>query len=484
MTVKVVVLGTPRLTMGFDRFERLDLERHRAMHGRLAELSLGDLIQLVERVDLRGRGGAAFPFGKKLAAVSRSAQAGVRTVVLVNGAEGEPGSAKDATLLTRAPHLVLDGALLAAHALKAEEIVIGVEEAVADRSIRAAIAERELPLPARVVRLTQRFISGEGGALVKAANGEVPIPPGRKVRAAQSGVYGQPTLVSNTETFAQLAVLASLGSDLYASVGTPSEPGTTLFTVAGSTVVEAAVGTSLSTVLDACGVEPGQGLIVGGYHGAWLRPEAVSLTALSRAGLEAVGGTLGAGIILPLDQGTCPLEEVIKVAAYLAAESAGQCGPCRLGLPDIVRTLSALAEGAGSVQAVRRAAGVGRGRGACSHPDGTARFVLSALEVFSRDIEIHRDHGTCGLKATGVLPLQVGAMTSRLAIDWSRCEGHGVCAYVAPEIVHLDRNGYPVVLNTPMPAWVERDARKAVAMCPALALRLVGQVSPPPVRKS
>jgi ferredoxin len=75
-------------------------------------------------------------------------------------------------------------------------------------------------------------------------------------------------------------------------------------------------------------------------------------------------------------------------------------------------------------------------------------------------------------------------MTSRLAIDWSRCEGHGVCAFVAPEIVHLDRNGYPVVLNTPMPAWVERDARKAVAMCPALALRLVGQVSPPPVRKS
>jgi NADH:ubiquinone oxidoreductase subunit F (NADH-binding)/ferredoxin len=484
MTISVVVLGTPRLTMGFDRFERLDLERHRAMHGRLTKMSLGDLIQLVERVDLRGRGGAAFPFGSKLAAVSRSAEAGRPTVVMVNGAEGEPGSAKDALLLSRAPHLVLDGAVLAARALRAEEIVIGVvEDTPADRSIRAAIAERKLPVPARVARLTERFISGEGGALVRAANGDVPIPPGRKVRASHSGVDGNPTLLSNTETFAQLAVLASLGSDLYASAGTPREPGTVLLTVAGSTVVEAPAGTSLSTVLEACGADPGQGLLIGGYHGAWLRPDAVSLTAISRAGLEAVGGSLGAGIILPLGQGTCPLEEVIRVAAYLAAESAGQCGPCRLGLPDIVRTLTALAEGAGGVPAVRRAVGIGRGRGACSHPDGTARFVLSALEVFSRDIEIHRDHGTCGLSKTAVFPLPAGDMTSRLTIDWSRCEGHGVCAFVAPEIVHLDRHGYPIVLNTPMPAWVERDARRAVAMCPALALRLVTQtVSPPPAR--
>jgi NADH:ubiquinone oxidoreductase subunit F (NADH-binding)/ferredoxin len=481
MTVSVVVLGTPRLTMGFDRFQRLDLERHRAMHGRLNQLSLGDLIQLVEGVDLRGRGGAGFPFGTKLAAVSRSAEAGRPTVVMVNGAEGEPGSAKDALLLTRAPHLVLDGAVLVARALRAEEIVIGVvEDTPADRSIRAALAERKLPVPARIAPLVERFISGEGGALVRAANGDVPIPPGRKVRASNSGVDGKPTLLSNTETFAQLAVLASLGSDLYSSVGAPQEPGTVLLTVAGGTVVEAPAGTPLSAVLEACGADPGQGLLIGGYHGAWLRPEAVALTALSRAGLEAVGGSLGAGIILPLGQGTCPLAEVIRISAYLAAESSGQCGPCRMGLPDIVRSLTALADGSGGVAAVRRAVGIGRGRGACSHPDGTARFVLSALEVFSGDIATHRDHGTCGLSKTPVFPMPPVDATARLTIDWSRCEGHGVCAFVAPEIVHLDRHGYPVVLNTPMPTWVERGAQRAVAMCPALALRLVTQQPTPP----
>src|SRR5436305_5107992 len=219
MKIEVKQLGTARLTMGFDRFERLDLDRHRAMHGRLPEPWLGDLIALAEKVDLRGRGGAAFPFGRKLAAVSEGMAAGFEVVVVVNGAEGEPGAAKDKTLLTRAPHLVLDGAALCANALNAKEIVVGVEDDAAERSVRAAAAERKMPAPIRVVPLTERFLSGEGGALVRAVNGEGPIPPGRKVRAAQSGVGGLPTLLSNAETYAQLAVLASLGPDLYQSIG-------------------------------------------------------------------------------------------------------------------------------------------------------------------------------------------------------------------------------------------------------------------------
>src|SRR5690606_39714117 len=108
------------------------------------------------------------------------------------------------------------------------------------------------------------------------------------------------------------------------------------------------------------------------------------------AGMRRVGGTVGAGISLPPTQGTCPLGEVTRIAAYLAAQSAGQCGPCRLGLPDVVRSLNALTEGAGTVEDVRRAASVGRGRGACTHPDGTAKFVLSALEAFADDIDAHR----------------------------------------------------------------------------------------------
>jgi len=395
--------------------------------------------------------------------------------VVVNGAEGEPGAAKDKTLLARAPHLVLDGAALCAKALNAQEIVIGVEDDAAERSVRAAAAERKMPAPVRVITLTPRFLSGEGGALVRAINGDVPIPPGRKVRAAQSGVSGLPTLLSNAETYAQLAVLASLGPDLYSSIGTPKEAGTVLLTIGGQTVVETATGTPLAAAFEAAGAEPGQAVLVGGYHGNWITPQAAMQCEVSRAGFAAVGGALGAGIVLPLAAGTCPLAEVVRIAAYLANESAGQCGPCRMGLPEVVRTLNDLVDGNGTIGAVRRAAGLGRGRGACSHPDGTARFVLTAMDVFARDIQTHRDHGTCGRPLLELLPLPSSRGTQRLSVDWARCDGHGVCAYIVPELVHLDRNGFPVILNSPMPPWVEKDAKMAIAMCPALALRFTGE---------
>ncbi|WP_395107420.1 ferredoxin [Actinomadura sp. SCN-SB] len=487
--VTVSNIGGARLTLGFDRFDRLDLERHKAVHGRLITPALPELVEMAERVDLRGRGGAGFPFARKLMAVAARIRhpssdevllPGERAdrrrpaadaVVVVNGAEGEPGSAKDKVLLTRAPHLVLDGASIAASALGTQRIVVAVEDDEAARSVRAAIVERRMP--ARVVRLTERFISGQAGAVIRAINGEQPIPPGQKVRASDSGVDDCPTLLSNTETFAQVAVLASLGSDLYAFSGTDDEPGTTLLTIGGTHVVEAPIGIPLQAVLKECDTPVGQGVLVGGYHGMWLDPAAVSRATLSRKGMKAVDGTVGAGIILPLTEGTCPLGEVTRIASYLAAQSAGQCGPCRLGLPDVVRTLNALCDGSGTVNDVRRACGIGRGRGACSHPDGTARFVLSALEAFAEDIRIHRYGGTCGQPVFGVLPLPVPTGSEgRVAIDWSRCDGHGLCAYLVPELIQLDRYGFPVVLGSDIPVWMERDVQKAVAMCPALALRV------------
>lgn len=466
MSLTYTAIGSPRIGAGFDRFNRLNLSQHRAMHGRIPELGLGSIIELAERVDLRGRGGAAFPFGRKLAAVSRS---GAPKIVLVNAAEGEPGAKKDELLLTRAPHLVLDGAQLVATALKAEEIVIGVEGA-GEKSLREAVDERDSPQPIRIVPLLERFISGEGGALVRAANGEEPIPPGRKVRAAVSGVSGMPTMLSNAETYAQLAVLASLGQELYASVGTAEEPGTVMLTIAAEHVVECPTGTRLKEVFDALGVGFGQGVLTGGYHGYWLSPDAAAAALVSRSGFQAVGGALGAGIMLPLAAGVCPLGESLRVAAYLAAQSAGQCGPCRMGLPEIVKTMSELLDGVGSVQAVRSAVRIGRGRGACKHPDGTATFVLSALSTFSEDVAIHLEQGSCDRPVRDLLHVP-GGEGGTLDVDWSRCKGHGVCAYVLPEVIHLDRNGYPVIASGPMPTWLARDVRKAVAMCPALALR-------------
>ena len=182
------------------------------------------------------------------------------------------------------------------------------------------------------------------------------------------------------------------------------------------------------------------------------------------------GGVLGAGIIAPLGEGTCPLGEVARVASYLAGESAGQCGPCKLGLPGVARALTALADGSGGMDALetaRRSANAVRGRGACAHPDGTSRFVLSALNVFTDDVAAHVFHGSCGRPVRGVLPLESEHDQPRLQVDWTRCEGHGLCAQLVPELIHVDRNGYPVFLDAPVPFWLQREAQQAVEMCPS-----------------
>ncbi|MFI6811269.1 NADH-ubiquinone oxidoreductase-F iron-sulfur binding region domain-containing protein [Nonomuraea sp. NPDC050328] len=473
----VVRLGPARLTEGLDHCRRLDLPAHRTIHGAPAPLDLESLIAQADLVDLRGRGGAAFPFARKLRAVAGNRS---ERVVLINAAEGEPASRKDAMLLVRTPHLVLDGAVLAAEALRAREIVLAVAaDSVPFASAEAAVAERraagvagaeESRLRIRVIGLPERFITGEGGALVRGVNGETPTPPGRKRRAAHEGVDGLPTLLSNAETFAQLALLARLGPAAYADVGTPREPGTLLLTVGGETVVEAAHGMPLSAVLDLCspGADLGPGVLLGGYHGTWLTAAEARTAVLSRA----AGTPLGAGIVLPLGPDTCPLGETARVAAYLAGQSAGQCGPCRLGLPDLARALLALCSGEGSPEAVRRAARSVERRGACSHPDGTARFALSALDVFATDIASHLDAGTCGRPVLGVLPLPESPAEPeyRLDVDWTRCEGHGLCAHLLPEFVDLDDFGYPAF--RPVPGGMLREARRAVEMCPALALRL------------
>lgn len=496
----IMRIGAARMTAGLDRMTRLDLEAHAEIFGPLPRMSADELIAMASQVDLRGQGGAAFPFARKLQAViDAAAKSDQPTIVVVNATEGEPGSSKDKMLMIRSPYLILSGAALVAEAIEAEEIVVGVAgNELANRSIEAAIAaEPGLRKMVRVVQLPERFISGESGALVRGINGKKPIPPGRKTLAADRGVDDLPTLLSNASTFAQVSVLALLGPARFASVGVPEEPGTVLLSVGGSAkhpaVVECPTGVPLGAVLDICQAPAGDGVLVGGYHGMWLDAETAYQVPIGREGMAAAGGTFGAGIVLPLGDGTCPLGEVSRIANYLAGESSGQCGPCRLGLPSIARAMAAIVDGSGGIEALdvaRRTAVSVNGRGACAHPDGTTRFVLSALEVFTEDLAAHVFHSSCGRPVRGILPLPDGpeaAEAKQIIVDWSRCEGHGLCAHLVPELIHLDANGFPVIMPIPVPPWLEKNAQHAVDMCPALALRLdadpkkrgAGKNSPP-----
>ncbi|MFJ1645633.1 NADH-ubiquinone oxidoreductase-F iron-sulfur binding region domain-containing protein [Streptomyces sp. NPDC088258] len=498
---EVRVVGLPQLTQGFDLVERLDLPMHLKVHGPLEAMTGERLAQLAENISLTGRGGAGFPFHRKLRAVAKSAiRRGVRPVVVVNGSEGEPPCRKDTVMLNRAPHLILDGALLAAEALGARTLVIAVTRNSTEVSIRAALAERGLSdrrgqaLRAKVVRTPERMVSGEASSVIRAIGGGPAKPPGRRERAAESGVGGLPTLLSNAETFAQLAVGARIGARRYTHTGLEDEPGTVLLTLSGAVarpmVIEAPTGVPLRYILQMAGAPPmPQGVLTGGYHGDWMDAVSAHEAVISKKSFKSLGGALGAGAILPIGPETCPLGEALRVANWLAAESAGQCGPCKLGLPAAAGGLSDVINGGGqaSLEALRAVVQAVKARGACQHPDGSARFFNSTLAAFTDDLAAHVLNGGCGRETTGVLPLPgegyqdlVESIPSggKLAIDWTLCEGHGLCADILPELFRMSPDGFPTPAKADVPMHLQGAAQRAVRRCPQLALRL--EQAPPP----
>jgi len=208
---------------------------------------------------------------------------------------------------------------------------------------------------------------------------------------AVSGHRGRPTLLSNAETFAHLGHLARVGSAGYAAHGTADEPGTTLLTLRGDgwdpEVREVAFGTPLADVLSEA--EMAQPLLLGGYHGTWLRPSQLSGLAVSRKDIAAAGASIGAGVLLPLAEGWCPLVRTAALVDYLAGQSAARCGPCRNGLPAMAEALRDLVHRGGPAGRVEELCGLVTRRGACAHPDGTARLVASMLARFPDEVDSH-----------------------------------------------------------------------------------------------
>jgi NADH:ubiquinone oxidoreductase subunit F (NADH-binding) len=369
------------------------------------------LISEVERAGLTGRGGAGFATARKLAAV----MARQSPVVVANGTEGEPASAKDKVLLARSPHLVLDGAVLAAEIVGARQVVIVVHHSVRE-IIDEAVAERRRAgagrVAIRVVTAADRFVAGEASAVLHWVERGVPLPTLTPPRLSERGLGGKPTLVQNVETLAHLALIARYGASWFGAVGTPAEPGSMLVTILGAVnepcVHEVAIGTPVHEVLGLAGgpSAPLQALLVGGYFGTWVSAAAAADLPFSCAGLSALGAGVGAGLIAALPADACGLAETARVVRYLADESAGQCGPCLFGLDAIAGEFLRLAEGGTSdLGTLRRWLRQVDGRGACSHPDGTVRLIRSALGAFGPELEQHAQGWCRGTRTAGVLPV-------------------------------------------------------------------------------
>ena len=378
-----------------------------------------DLIGELRASGLRGRGGASFPTAVKLVAVT----GGKRPVVVANGTEGEPLSAKDKILLVSAPHLVLDGVALAAQAVGATEAIVCVERnatrvvAALEGAIAERVAARLDRVEVRIAGTPSRYVVGEETALVHWLNGGDAKPTMTPPRPYEKGVNGRPTLVQNVETLAHLALIARFGGDWFRTLGTAEDPGTTLVTIAGGVsrpgVYEVEQGSGLLAAMRAAGLPggPPPPVLVGGYFGTWLAPDTVAAAPISVVGLRQLGASLGCGVVWALPADVCGLAETARVARWFADQSARQCGPCLNGLPAIATALDAVVAGRHSADALahlQRWAGLVVGRGACHHPDGASRLVLSAVEVFGDEIARHARRGPCKASSAHVLPVPGG----------------------------------------------------------------------------
>jgi NADH:ubiquinone oxidoreductase subunit F (NADH-binding) len=437
----------PRVLEGVPAAGAMSLQQHLATHGEIPGSLRGSpragqaLIEELDQAGLRGRGGGGFPAAAKLRAVAgkggKRARGAFspRPIVVVNGVEGEPASLKDRTLLEALPQLVLDGASAAAEAVGADEVVVCVCESAeaAHASITHAIRERKRAgyNEARwhVARVPVGYITGQESALVSFLNGKPAKPTFTPPMPYERGVRQRPTLVNNPETLAHLALIARHGASWFRTLGTPEHPGSALVTLGGHVaapgVYEIEYGSSLTSLIDAAGglTDQVRAVLVGGYAGSWIDGGYLPSLALCDEDLAPYGAKLGTGVVMVLGASSCGLAETTRVTRWLAQESAGQCGPCKFGLEGLAHTLEGALNGVADLPDTdhrRRLAhlmSVVRGRGACSHPDGTVRFLGSAVEVFAPELADHMQHGRCAACAhAGTLPLPAGR-APRMRLD-------------------------------------------------------------------
>ncbi len=292
----------------------MSLAEHLRIHGELPRRAPLELIESVERSGLRGRGGADFPTARKLRAVAKGRKRAA--AVIVNGSETEPASAKDRLLLSRLPHLVLDGALLAARAVGASEVIVQVGESAHDslQALRGAIAVRtEDRATVHLVAALEGYVAGEESAVVQYLKGGPALPTFVPPRPFERGYRGCPTLIQNPETLAQIALVARFGEHWYRELGTTDDPGSALVTVSGAVVApgvyELAFGTPMSELLEAAGgpSEPLRALLIGGYFGTWVDARQAIGLKLAREDLRSVSCALGSGVLIALGHSACGL---------------------------------------------------------------------------------------------------------------------------------------------------------------------------------
>jgi len=378
------------------------------------ELEKSEIVSIIEQSGLRGRGGGGFPTGRKWRAVAESCErTGLSAYVVCNGDEGDPGAFMDRMLLESYPFRTLEGMMIAAHAVGAVEGVFYIrhEYPLAVERVREAIlilidagmlasAPGQDLLFVRVVEGAGAFVCGEETALLASIEGHRGVPRLRPPYPAQSGLFGRPTLVNNVETLASVPWIIRFGAEEFRKLGSSSSPGTKAFALAGkvtrSGLIEVPMGMPLNEIVSGIGGGVPEGgsvkaIQVGGPSGGCI-PASLCNTPVDYEELTKVGGMMGSGGMVVLDQSDCMVDIARYFLSFTQLESCGNCTSCRIGtrrMLDILERLSSGRGREGDVESLERLAYTVRSGSICGLGKTAPNPVLSTIQHFRSEYDAH-----------------------------------------------------------------------------------------------
>ncbi len=407
-----------------------------------------EIIAEVEKSGLRGKGGAGFPTGRKW----RTA-AGYDVFpkyIVCNGDEGDPGAFMDGSTMEGSPHAVIEGMIIGALAIGAEEGVLYIrdEYALARDHIQHAIDDAYAAgilgesimgsghkLDLSIVRGGGAFVCGESTALMASIEGRVGEPRAKYIRSVQRGLFDHPTVLNNVESLASIPTILREGGEAYAQVGTDRSKGTKVFAMVGKVkhtgLVEVPMGTTLRTLIYDIGGgiiddRPFKAIQTGGPSGGCI-PEKLLDLPVDFDTLVEYGAMMGSGGMIVMDDRSCMVEVARYYVDFLCEESCGKCTPCREGLRQMRAILTDICEGRGKhgdIELLERIGRTMQDASLCALGRTAPNPVMTTIKFFRDEYEAHIERKEC--------PAGVCAELTQFAIDPEACTGCGLCSRACP----------------------------------------------------
>lgn len=419
-----------------------------ALEKALFEMTPESVIDMIYESNLRGRGGAGFLTGRKWKQVA-SQKEKIRYVVC-NGDEGDPGAFMDRSIMEGDPHRMIEGMMIAAYAVQAQEgyIYVRAEYPLAIQRLETAIHQAEeigilgdhilgtnFSFRLHINRGAGAFVCGEGSALTASIEGKRGMPRVKPPRTVQQGLWAKPTVLNNVETYANVPMIIQNGAEWYLGIGTPESPGTKAFALTGNVrntgLIEVPMGITLREVIYDIGggIQNGKkfkAVQIGGPSGGCLTEKQLD-SKMDFDSLAKIGAMIGSGGLVIMDENTCMVEVARFFMSFTQRESCGKCVPCREGTKRMLEILERIVAGNGKptdIDELRELADMIESTALCGLGKSAPKPVISTLNAFAEEYREHIEDKKC---KTGVC-----TNLRQFQIDLDICKGCSKCARNCP----------------------------------------------------